>query len=151
MTVTVRKADPREPAARALLQESHALMRSLFPAESNHFLSVDALAAPDIAFFVAMRGGRTLGTGALADKGGYGEIKSMFVAPEARGGGTGAAILAAIEAEARARGLAALMLETGDTLDAAHRLYERAGFTRRGPFGDYAADPLSRFMEKPLT
>ena len=31
------------------------------------------------------------------------------------------------------------------------RLYERAGFHRRGPFGTYRDDPLSVFMEKPLS
>jgi putative acetyltransferase len=29
-------------------------------------------------------------------------------------------------------------------------LYERAGYQRRGPFGDYSEDPLSIFMEKKL-
>jgi len=151
MSVTVTRGDPRHPQATALLQASHALMQRLFPAESNHFLSIDELCTPDIAFFTATLDDTVLGTGALADKGRYGEVKSMFVSEEARGTGTGAAILAALEEEARARNLPALMLETGNTLHAAHRLYERAGFTYRGPFGDYPDDPLSFFMEKPLT
>ena len=37
--------DPRDPRAEALLRQHHALMQSLFPAEANHFLSVDALCA----------------------------------------------------------------------------------------------------------
>ncbi len=150
MTVTVEPGDPRHPQASALLQASHALMQELFPSDSNHFLSIDELCAPGIAFFIARRAETVLGTGALADKTTYGEVKSMFVAPAARGTGTGAAILAALEAEARVRALPKLMLETGDSLHAAHRLYERAGFTFRGPFGDYPDDPLSRFMEKRL-
>ena len=47
-------------------------------------------------------------------------------------------------------GLQALMLETGIHQAPAIRLYERAGFVRREPFGDYQADPLSLFMEKRL-
>lgn len=74
----------------------------------------------------------------------------MFVAPEARGRGVGEALLARLEDEARARGLPAMMLETGNLLHAAHRLYERAGFTRRGPFGDYPDAASSLFMEKVL-
>ena len=149
--ITIAKGDPRAPGPRALLEASHALMQELFPAESNHFLSSDALCAPEIAFFVATEGEVTLGTGALADKGDYGEVKSMFTAEAARGKGVAAAMLGALEAEARTRALPQLMLETGNTLHAAHRLYERAGFTYRGPFGDYPDDPLSYFMEKPLT
>ena len=30
------------------------------------------------------------------------------------------------------------------------RRLERAGYVRRGPFGDYSDDPLSVFMEKHL-
>ncbi|MCB1336660.1 MAG: GNAT family N-acetyltransferase [Maritimibacter sp.] len=150
MTLTVEPGDPRDPAASALLAQSHALMRSLFPPEDNFFLDIDALAAPGIAFFVARQDGEALGTAALAEKPGYGEVKSMFVADAARGLGVGAALLARLEAEARARGLGWLMLETGDALQAAHRLYARAGFTLRGPFGDYPAAKTSLFMEKRL-
>ena len=38
MTLTVEPGDPRDPAASALLAQSHALMRSLFPPEDNFFL-----------------------------------------------------------------------------------------------------------------
>lgn len=151
MTIRVETGDPRDPAARALLKQSHALMESLFPPEDNFYLDIDALTAPHIVFFVARRGDETLGTAALADKGGYGEVKSMFVAEAARGLGVGAALLARLEDEARTRGLPALMLETGNLLHAAHRLYARAGFIERGPFGDYPAAASSLFMEKRLT
>lgn len=150
MSLSVEPGDPRAPAAAALLKQSHALMQSLFPPEDNFFLDIDALTAPHIAFFVAAKDGETLGTAALADKGAYGEVKSMFVAETARGLGVGAALLARLEAEARARGLPALMLETGNLLHAAHRLYARAGFTIRGPFGDYPDAKSSLFMEKRL-
>lgn len=150
MSFTVERGDPRDPAASALLKQSHALMESLFPPEDNFYLDIDALTAPHIAFFVALREGEALGTAALAGKGSYGEVKSMFVAEAARGLGVGAALLARVEAEARMQGLPALMLETGNLLHAAHRLYARAGFTERGPFGDYPAAASSLFMEKKL-
>jgi len=150
MSVTVEPGDPRDPAASALLKQSHALMERLFPAEDNFYLDIDALTAPHIAFFVALKAGETLGTAALADKGTYGEVKSMFVAETARGLGVGAALLARVEAEARARDLPALMLETGNLLHVAHRLYARAGFTERGIFGDYPHANSSLFMEKRL-
>ena len=151
MTLVVEKSDPRDPRATALLQASHALMEELFPPDTNYYLSIPELCTPDIAFFTARRENEILGTAALADKATYGESKSMFVAPEARGTGAGAALLARLEQEARARNLPALRLETGHSLHAAHRLYARHGFTLRGPFGDYPEGPLSLFMEKPLT
>lgn len=148
--LTVTRADPRDAQATALLERSQALMRALFPPEDNFFLDIDALCAPDIRFFAARRGARTLGTGALALRAGYGEVKSMFVAEEARGQGVAGALLARIEAEARAQGLPWLRLETGTLLHEAHRLYARHGFVRCGPFGDYPDAPSSIFMEKPL-
>lgn len=146
--LVIARGDPRE--ARALLEASHAMMMALFNPDSNHFLSLDALAAPDIAFFVARRDGRVVGCGALARRQGYGEIKSMFVDPAARGAGVAAALMARLEAEAAAQGLDLLRLETGNLLEAAHALYARCGFTVRGPFGDYPAHPQSVFMEKRL-
>jgi len=151
MSLCVERADPRGPEASALLRQSQALMKSLFPPEDNYFLDIDALAAPHIAFFAARDGAATLGTGALADMGDYGEVKSMFVAEPARGRGVGAALLARIEAEARARALPALKLETGDRLAAAHRLYAGAGFVACARFGDYPESAgSSLFMEKVL-
>lgn len=149
--LTVKPGDPRDPQTTALLKASHALMQQLYPAESSHYLSIDELCVPEITFLVAHLGDQTLGTAALANKGDYGEIKSMFVAPNARGTGTGTALITELESQARTQNLTILRLETGPDLDAAHRLYERAGFVLRGPFGDYREDPHSLFMEKHLT
>lgn len=146
----ITTGDPRDAGAAALLRQSHDLMRALFPPEDNFFLGEGALCTPDIRFFVAMRGGETVGTGALALREGYGEVKSMFVAEAARGQGVAEALLARIETEARAQGLPFLRLETGDRLMAALRLYARHGFNRRGPFGDYPDAGSSVFMEKAL-
>lgn len=147
--IEVRKGDPAEPEARALLEASHALMTELFNPEDNHFLSIEALQAPGIAFFVAQEGSTTLGTGALATKEGYGEIKSMFTASAARGKGVATAILDAIEAEARSNALPVLKLETGDLLTDAQRLYAKVGFAICDRFGDYPMDGKhSVFMEK---
>ena len=47
-----------------------------------------------------------------------------------------------------ARGCRLLQLETGPFQPEALGLYARCGYTRCGPFGDYADDPLSVFMAK---
>ena len=41
-----------------------------------------------------------------------------------------------------------LRLETGVLQPEALGLYRKLGYRERGPFGAYAADPLSVFMEK---
>jgi putative acetyltransferase len=146
--LVVERGQPEE--ARALLEASHALMISLFEREACHFLGVEALAAPDIAFFVARLDGRTVGCGALAARDGYGEIKSMFVDAGVRRSGVAAALLARLEAEATAEGFPVLRLETGDKLQAARALYRRHGFAERSPFGGYAGHPHSVYMEKRL-
>ncbi len=146
--LVIERADPHE--ARALLAASHAMMLELFTPESNHFLSLDALAAPDIAFFVARLDGRAAGCGALAIRDGYGEIKSMFVDPDTRRAGVAAGLIGRLEAEAIERGLELLRLETGNLLEAALALYQRHGFTVRSPFGSYSEHPHSVFMEKRL-
>ena len=150
MELRVAPDDPRAPDVTALLEASHALMQSLYPAESNHYLSVDELTSADVRFFSARLGDATVGCAALAIKDGYGELKSMFVAPEARGSGAATELMEALEVTAREEDLHLLRLETGEKLAAAIRLYERFGFARCGPFGDYGDDPLSVFMEKQL-
>ena len=78
------------------------------------------------------------------------EIKRMYVAPDARGNKLGAAILDRLELEAGALGIDRLVLETGSRQPEAIQLYERAGFTARERWGEYAAAPHSRCFEKRL-
>ena len=150
MSVAVEAASPQEPEIRALVEASHALMRRLFPPEDIYALDVDALGAADIRLFAARDGDAVLGIGALAVRDGYGEIKSMFVEPSARGRGVAAGILERLEAEAGSLGMDMLKLETGEVLEAAVRLYERSGYARCGAFGDYLPNATSVYMEKRL-
>ena len=152
MSAEVRIAVERPVRAdvAALLRASRAMMSGLYPPESCHGLDLAAYERPEVTLFVARDNGVALACGAFqlhAD--GSAEIKSMFVAPEARGRGIGRKVLEAIEAAVRGR-VSELRLETGVKQLPAIRLYEAAGFRRRGPFGGYRDDPLSVFMEKPL-
>ena len=150
MPLPIEYAEPKHLEIIALLQQSHALMLSLYSAEENHFLSVDALCAPHIRFFGARLDGRFVGCGALALMDGYGELKSMFTDPSARGKGVAKSILAAIESEAQRNGLDRIALETGWLLKEAVALYRRLGFRESGPFGNYPDSPVSLFMVKDL-
>lgn len=54
-------------------------------------------------------------------------LDELYVRPEARGRGTGTALLDALRAWAKARGYTHLELEVNDANPRARRLYERAG------------------------
>ncbi len=146
----VARTDPHDPQVTALLHQSHGLMQSLFPPEDNHYLDIGDLCADHIHFFTARERDTILGTGAVAIKDGYAEIKSMFVSEDVRGKGVASALIRQIEDTAREHGIATLKLETGDTLHAALHLYARHGFNRCGAFGDYRTGASSIFMEKAL-
>ncbi len=112
----IRMENPRDEGVRQLIAALDDYLSSLYPPESNHFLDVEQLAAREVCFFVARRDDAPVGCGALRiDRSGYGELKRMYVAPEARGQGVGRALLARIETEAAREGLALLRLETGIT------------------------------------
>lgn len=149
---------PDGPDVVALLARLDAYLASLYAPEDNHILSVDELLAPAVRFFVARIDGAAVGCGAarrmpgeLATDGvAYGEVKRMMVDPAHRGRRIGAHLLAAIEAGLRDDGIALALLETGRDQHEALRLYERAGYTRRGAFGGYPDNGLSVFLHKRL-
>ena len=99
-----------------------------------------------------LQAGRRIGTGALWHRGPhYGEIKRIYVTPQARGLKLGKRILDAIEEHARQHGFAAIKLETGTLQPEALGLFAKCGFVTCGPFADYPTDdPYSVFMEKRL-
>lgn len=87
---------------------------------------------------VAALDGRVVGTVTLAIGGPYAEmgeegdavIRMLVTGPAARGSGAGTALVGACLTAAREAGCAAVRLATQDGMDAARRIYERAGFTR---------------------
>ena len=149
--VTLRLESPRQADVTRLLEALDAYQSALYPPESNHFLDVEALAAPNVRFLVARQGVAAVGCAALRiDAAGYGELKRLFVTPAARGIRLGRRLLDRIEEQARQEGLDWVRLETGIHQPEALGLYRSAGYAQREPFGDYAPDPLSVFMEKRL-
>jgi putative acetyltransferase len=152
MELRVSQEDPAQPEIIHLLEDGERHSASLYPAESNHHLPLDALRATHVRFLVARDGmGRAVATGALVLVGSWAELKRMWVVPEMRGSGVSKIILQALEAQARKEQVRRLRLETGIDNHAALALYQRAGFKRCDPFADYRPDPLSVFMEKQLS
>jgi putative acetyltransferase len=146
--------DLSSPPTRALIARHLAGMHAHSPPESVHAFDVDRLRQPGVTFWSVWVGEEVVGCGGLrildAERG---ELKSMRVADAFLGLGIGRAILEHLVAEARARGLRSLWIETGSApaFLPALRLYESAGFRRCGPFGDYREDPFSIFMTRELS
>ena len=150
----IERDDLSRPAIHALLNEHLRSMHELSPPESVHALDLDKLRQPEISFWSAWDGEALLGCAALKELDlRHGEVKSMRTPAARRRTGAGRALLMHVIETARARGYERLSLETGPLagFEAAHRLYESAGFTRTGPFGDYRDDPFSVFMTLALT
>lgn len=147
----IAPADVTGPVAAALIDALNAELRAQYPEPgATHFrLDPEEVRPGRGIFLVARQRGQPVGCGALrrildpelARELGpaVGELKRMYVAAGARGRGIGRALLARLEAEARALGLDRLVLETGTRQAAALALYERAGFVRIPPYGEYAA------------
>lgn len=151
--IEIRVDDLSGAETRALIAFHLDGMHDTSPPESVHALDIDGLRHPSITFWSAWIGGELAGIGALKEFDGpgperRGELKSMRVDDRFRGTGVGRALLRHLIAEARARGMTSLWLETGSPADflPARRLYESEGFVECGPFGDYALDPFSVFM-----
>jgi len=153
VVIDIRIDDLAGEATRTLIARHLDGMHDSSPPESVHALDADGLRHPAITFWSAWIDGELAGIGALRQiDAARGELKSMRVDDRFLGLGVGRAILRRIVAEARARGMTSLWLETGATEDfvPAQRLYASEGFVPCGPFEGYAEDPFSVFMTRTL-
>jgi DNA-binding MarR family transcriptional regulator/GNAT superfamily N-acetyltransferase len=88
-------------------------------------------------FLIARLDGRPVGCGALKTLDAEtGEIKRMWIAPDARGLGLSRRLLAELEALAREAGMTRLCLDTNGTLKEAQALYRKAGYREIGRYND---------------
>ena len=151
-SVTITEERPDLPPALQLLAElDDDLMRQQYPPESRHAFSIEKLLHEGVAFFLTRYKNDPAGCGGLKIYAGeYAEVKRMYVRPAYRGLGLGKAMLNHLGNYAQERGVECLRLETGIYQVEAIGLYERYGFQRRPPFGEYQLDPLSVYFEKPL-
>ena len=95
------------------------------------------LTPPAGVLIIARLDGRPIGCGALKVKDrDIGEIKRMWVSPDARGLGLGRRILEMLEALAKDFGLTTLRLETNRALKEAQALYRTCGYLEVEPFND---------------
>ena len=149
----IRQDDPSAPHVAELLahhlQEVQRVM-----GEYAFALDASGLSRLDVTFWTAWQSDTLVGFGALKRLGDtHGEVKSMRVAPAARGTGVGRAMLDHIVTEARKRGYARLSLETGTAAMhvAAIALYRSAGFISCSAFADYRPSPHNQFLTLDLS
>jgi putative acetyltransferase len=154
MAVSIAIETPLQDDVRGLVAKLNDHLLPLSPLEFQFKMTVEQMAEPGTTLFVARdEDGRAVGMGALkVHSPELGEVKRMFTDPQVRGKRIGSALLEAIVALAREKGLTTLMLETGTGpgMAEAHRLYTRGGFVTRGPFLDYPDSEWSAFFELPL-
>jgi putative acetyltransferase len=147
----IERLDPDDPQVRQIIAAADDFYRALYPAESNHLESAEALKRPGTIFVGCRVEGQLAASGAariMSDDGTYAEIKRLFVLDQYRGRGLSYRIMEYLEAQLRGQGIELLRLETGVYQPAAIAIYRRLGYVERGPFGAYRPDPLSIFMEK---
>lgn len=142
---------PDSPEARSCLQAYVDEMKERFgfdPSQSVPMADGDMIPPAGI-LLLARRGAQAIGCCALKVQDlGLGEVKRLWIHPEARGLGVGKRLLAGIEDYARVRGLAQLRLDTHGSLTEARSLYASLGYAEVAPFNDnrYA----EHWYEKPL-
>ncbi|MBI3414964.1 MAG: GNAT family N-acetyltransferase [Verrucomicrobia bacterium] len=149
MAAIITPEHPGAPDATALIAELDAHLVPLYARESRHGFSVEKLIADSVAFFLIRDDGAPAGCCGIKLFGTeYGEIKRMYVRPQFRGLGFAKLLLDHLTDYAKSHGVRILRLETGIHQHAAICLYERMGFVRIPPFGEYLEDPVSRCYEK---
>jgi ribosomal protein S18 acetylase RimI-like enzyme len=132
--MTIRKATSTED-----LELARALFREYVQTPGVAVCAVgfeDELKALETFYdkiILAFEDDRALGCGALRTLGpGVGELKRIYVRPEARGSGAGRALTVALLEQAR--GLKVVRLDTLPSMAAAIQLYESLGFRRIPPY-----------------
>jgi GNAT superfamily N-acetyltransferase len=130
--IEIKRVRGDDPAALAIVAAMEAWVTENFgPTTPDRTSTVRAeeMAPPGGVFVVVEVDGRVVAGGGVRRLGeGVGEIKRMFVLPEARRQGHARRLLEGLEAAARDLGYARLRLDTAQSMTTAMRLYRRAGY-----------------------
>jgi GNAT superfamily N-acetyltransferase len=154
MSIEVRRIDSASPDALALVEAMLAELSTHYgpwdPSVSTPSATPEDLAPPGGAFVALYEDGRAVaGGGVKRLAAGMGEIKRMYVVPEARGRGLARVLLGALEDAARELGYARVRLDTGRFQPKAERLYRTSGYREIPDYNDNAY--ASYWGEKALT
>lgn len=150
----VRTDDLSGEATQRLLALHLAGMHASSPPGSVYALDLSGLTAPGVTVWSVWEGDEVVGIGALKELGNGGaEVKSMRTHPDHLRKGVAALLLDHIVAEARARGVTRLSLETGSgpAFEPALALYRTYGFANGEAFADYQPSTFNQFLHLQLT
>ena len=146
----IKPVSPTRPDVMDLIEQLDAYQSALYPPESNHLDSIDELSKSNAFFLAAYLDSEICGVGSVKIIEDYGEIKRVYVPFSQRGQGIAKVLMKKLEDHLIKQAVAYARLETGIHQKEAIQLYEKLGYSRIGPFGEYKEDPLSVFMEKKL-
>jgi GNAT superfamily N-acetyltransferase len=149
-SLQIASIDPGHPDALQLLDELSDTLAAITGSSGKASFDPDDVRGPQARFVVASNSaGIAIGCGAFRPlQEGIAEIKRMYARPG--NSGTGSAILAHLEAEAKTLGYQALWLETRLVNQRAVGFYESRGYKRIDNFGKYAGNALAACFEKRL-
>ena len=134
--------DPRGPEAREALTQYLAEIVSRIDG-----IALDASDADDVGdytepggrFLLVVRGDAVIGCGAVRSLApDVGELRRMWIRPDARRAGLGSRLISALVAQSRALGHTTLLLDTNAALTEALALYRKHGF-----------EPVERYNDNP--
>lgn len=151
--LVIREDDLSGAGVQALLALHLSGMHANSPPGHVFALDLPGLQTPDISVWTSWAGASLAGIAALRLLGsGAGEIKSMRTHPDHLRKGVAAGLLMHIIAEARARQLHILHLETGrgPAFEPALALYRKHGFVTGPAFADYEPSDFNQFLELKL-
>ena len=139
--LVIEAEDALSPDAQQCLSAYFAELASRFPGgfdpEIGAASDLEDFTPPSGCMLLVRMEGKPIGCGALRTiEPGVGEIKRMWVSPQARGLGVGRRLLEALEQSARARMLTRVRLDTNGVLSEALRLYRTAGYREIDRFND---------------
>jgi len=140
-SVEVAPADPLGPDAQYCLAQYFGELASRFKGgfdrEADGAAAVEDFVFPHGCLLIARLYSEPVGCGALRtlDRG-MGEIKRLWVSPDARGLGLGRRLLEELEQAARKYKMHAVRLDTNESLHEAIRLYQTVGYREIDRFND---------------
>jgi ribosomal protein S18 acetylase RimI-like enzyme len=153
-SVELKSADPQGPDAQHCLAQYFGELTSRFKGgfdrKADGAAAVADFVPPTGCLLIAHLYGKPVGCGALRtfDRG-LGEIKRLWISPNARGLGLGRRLLEELERTAREHMMHAVRLDTNESLHEAIRLYRTSGYHEIERFND---NPYAHhWFEKTLT
>ena len=149
----IRQDDLSSADVRALLALHLSDLHGKSPPGHVFALDLSGLQASDVTVWTSWDGASLAGIAALKQFGAdSGEIKSMRTHPDHLRKGVADGLLMHIIAEARARGLTIVHLETGTgpAFEPALALYRKHGFVAGPAFADYRPSDFNQFLQRAL-